>query len=112
MSRLHPDCVVECDRFRNGPPPFCEGTCKRLESHRPSGIEVVRAELLRAEPHHAWDGIASASDRVDGLLAEARCFFDVGSEASVPPWVECCTATVRRWVAVAREARRMHGGGR
>ena len=48
------------------------------------------------------------------LLAIAERLYNAhGTAPMIPfveslPWSECCTDTVRRWVAVAREARRMH----
>lgn len=84
------------------------------EVHRPSGVEVVREELLRAEPHHAWDGLLSASDRVDLLLSRASRFYRVFaavSEDTAKPapldWSELSAKRVRAWVAVAREAGRL-----
>jgi hypothetical protein len=83
---------------------------------RPSGIEVVRAELVAGRTRWVSDAEALA----DGELQQAQQLYSVHSTGSVfgvapcsmTPWSECCTDTVRRWVAVAREARRMHGGGR
>jgi hypothetical protein len=79
---------------------------------RKAGVEVVRRELSRGASGQAIPTPA------DVLLAEAERLYTAHAAAPmVPgveslPWSECCTDTVRRWVAVAREARRMHGSGR
>jgi hypothetical protein len=71
---------------------------------RPSGVETVRAEMGRR-----GDVAACAAD--DLLARAARLFNAFWSAPMVPgveslAWTECCTDTVRRWVAVAREAAR------
>lgn len=90
----------------------------------PSGIEVVRAELEASDPVLArlWSSDGStdtirrdAEIRIGTLLAEASLLYTAWVMTISPPWTawgDCDTDTIRRWVAVAREARRMHGGGR
>jgi hypothetical protein len=78
---------------------------------RPSGVETVRAELM-VDRHNAHRLRVYAEARANSDLARAARLFNAFWSAPMVPgveslaWSECCTDTVRRWVAVAREAAR------
>jgi hypothetical protein len=78
---------------------------------RKPGVEVVRREL---DNEHANAGIHLLALATDRVLEDARRLYEARREVAVhlAPWPDACANTVREWVAVAREARRMHGGGR
>lgn len=110
--------MCQCARLAGSPP----------RPARPSGIDVVRVELVESDPvlSRLWSSDGStgtvrrdAEIRIDTLLADARllyvAFIEVAEDTAKPApldWSELSAKRVRAWVAVAREARRMHGGGR
>jgi hypothetical protein len=91
---------------------------------RPSGVETVRAELLAeqplmrilADPRHSIEPATAAEGErlslveVNAALARAARLFYAHEFAvegpTTPDFGKVCAVTVRRWVAVAREAAR------
>jgi hypothetical protein len=71
-----------------------------------------RLNAARAPIAHEGPSGRGHVPTADALLAEAERFFNAFWSAPMVPgveslaWGECCTDTVRRWVAVAREAAR------
>lgn len=96
---------------RSGCAYFSEADLGRVGS-KPSGVETVRAELLADGV--SWPVDAGLPARVDLLFRRAERFYNayaqegVRVDGAVPlGWDRLCTLTVRKWVAVAREAGRL-----